>query len=139
MDLHWATTVGPRFVISFILMLVPTILVGMTFPLVGKILVTDLDRTGEDVGKVYAVNTVCNIAGALLPTFILVPILGINNGILAMAVLNVGIGIVLLAFGKPQLSPFRPFALVGITALVALVLVAPLNSQFSSDTESFED
>ncbi len=139
MDLHWATTVGPRFVISFILMLVPTILVGMTFPLVGKILVTDLDRTGEDVGKVYAVNMVGNIAGALLPTFILVPILGINNGILAMAVLNVGIGIVLLAFGKPQLSPFRHFALVGITALVALVLVAPLNSQFSSDTESFED
>lgn len=136
MDLHWGTTVLMRFLISFILMLVPTILVGMTFPLVGKILVTDLDRTGEDVGKVYAVNTVGNIAGALLPAFILVPILGINKGIMAMAVVNIGIGLVLLAYGKNKLSRLRHLTPVGITALAALVLVMPLTSQFPSDTES---
>lgn len=139
MDQDWEATVGMRFVISFILMLVPTILVGMTFPLVGKILVTDLDRTGEEVGRVYAVNTVGNIAGALLPAFVLVPLLGINNGILAMAVVNVAIGIVLLAYGRTQLSRLRHLAPVGIAALMALVLVAPLNSQFSSDTESADD
>ncbi|MBT5900956.1 MAG: fused MFS/spermidine synthase [Opitutaceae bacterium] len=83
MDIPWGATVLPRFIISFSLVLIPTILVGMTFPLVGKIMVTDLDRTGEDVGKVYAVNTLGNIVGALLPAFVLIPVLGINKGILA--------------------------------------------------------
>ncbi len=136
LELHWVSTLVMRFVISFILVLVPTILVGMTFPLVGKILVTDLDRTGEYVGKVYAVNTLGNIVGALLPAFILIPLLGINKGILAMAGVNVAIGIVLLAYGKTQLSRLRHLAPVGIAVLVALVVSIPFTSQFSSDTES---
>jgi predicted membrane-bound spermidine synthase len=97
----------------------------MTFPLVGKIMVTNLKRTGEDVGKVYAVNTVGNIVGALLPAFVLIPVLGINKGILAMAVVNVAIGMVLIAYGRAQLPRWRYFALGGIAALVAMVAGVP--------------
>jgi spermidine synthase len=111
----------------------------MTFPLVGKIMVTNLKRTGEDVGKVYAVNTVGNIVGALLPAFVLIPVLGINKGILAMAVVNVAIGMVLIAYGRAQLPRWRYFALGGIAALVAMVAGVPLTSQFSSDTENTRD
>ncbi|GAB5561439.1 MAG: hypothetical protein SynsKO_30860 [Synoicihabitans sp.] len=139
MDFLWASTVLSRFVISFSLMLIPTILVGMTFPLVGKILVTDLERTGEDVGKVYAVNTLGNIAGALLPAFVLVPLFGINKGILAMSVMNVAIGILLMAYGREKLPRLRHLAPVSVVVLLTLVLVVPLTSQFSSDTESAAD
>jgi spermidine synthase len=139
MDIPWGATVLPRFAISFSLVLIPTVLVGMTFPLVGKILVTNLDRTGEDVGKVYAVNTLGNIVGALLPAFALVPLLGINKGILAMSVTNIAIGFGLFAYGRNQLSRRRHLAPVAIIALVALVLAAPMTSRFSSDTESPED
>jgi spermidine synthase len=139
MDIPWGATVLPRFVMSFSLVLIPTVLVGMTFPLVGKIMVTNLKRTGEDVGKVYAVNTVGNIVGALLPAFVLIPVLGINKGILAMAVVNVAIGMVLIAYGRAQLLRWRYFALGGIAALVAMVAGVPLTSQFSSDTENTRD
>jgi spermidine synthase len=139
MDIPWAATVLPRFVMSFSLVLIPTVLVGMTFPLVGKIMVTNLKRTGEDVGKVYAVNTVGNIVGALLPAFVLITVLGINKGILAMAVVNVAIGMVLIAYGRAQLPRWRYFALGGIAALVAMVAGVPLTSQFSSDTENTRD
>lgn len=139
MDIPWGATVLPRFVMSFSLVLIPTVLVGMTFPLVGKIMVTNLKRTGEDVGKVYAVNTVGNIVGALLPAFVLIPVLGINKGILAMAVVNVAIGMVLIAYGRAQLPRWRYFALGGIAALVAMVAGVPLTSQFSSDTENTRD
>ncbi len=139
MDIPWGATVLPRFVISFSLVLIPTVLVGMTFPLVGKILVTNLDRTGEDVGKVYAVNTLGNIVGALLPAFVLVPLLGINKGILAMSVTNIAIGLGLFAYGRSQISSWRHLIPVAIVALVALVLAVPMTSRFSSDTESPED
>lgn len=135
-DLSWGSELLMRFLISFILVLVPTILVGMTFPLVGKILVTDLDRTGEDVGKVYAVNTLGNIVGALLPAFVLIPWWGINKGILVMAAVNVAIGFVLLAYGGVRLTRWRHLAPAGIAVLVVAVLGTPLSSQFSSDTES---
>ena len=139
LDLSWASTLLMRFVISFILVLVPTTLVGMTFPLVGKILVTDLDRTGEDVGKVYTVNTLGNIIGALLPAFFLIPVLGINRGIMAMAGVNISIGLVLLAYGKVHLPRLRHLAPVGIAALVVVVSGMPIHSQFSSNTESAGD
>ena len=139
LDIPWGATVLPRFVISFSLVLIPTVPVGMTFPLVGKILVTNLDRTGEDVGKVYAVNTLGNIVGALLPAFVLVPLLGINKGILAMSVTNIAIGFALFAYGRNQLLRWRHLAPVAIIAFMALVRAAPITSQFSSDTESPED
>lgn len=135
-DLDWGSELLLRFLISFILVLVPTILVGMTFPLVGKILVTNLHRTGEDVGKVYAVNTLGNIVGALLPAFVLIPWWGINKGILAMAAVNIAIGLVLMAYGRAQLTRWRHLAPAGIVMLVVVVLWTPLSSQFSSDTES---
>ncbi len=138
-DSHWGSVIILRFVMSFIVMLVPTVLVGMTFPLVGKILVRNLDRTGSDVGKVYAVNTLGNIAGALLPAFILIPILGIHKGILLMAVVNIGIGTVLLAYGRTRLSRLSYLVPVGISALVTIVLMIPMTSQFFSDSERSGD
>jgi bacteriorhodopsin len=65
--------------------------------------------------------------------------LGINKGILAMAVVNVAIGMVLIAYGRAQLPRWRYFALGGIAALVAMVAGVPLTSQFSSDTENTRD
>ncbi len=134
-DPSWGTDILMRFVMSFIVMLVPSVLVGMTFPLVGKILVRNLNRTAADVGKVYAVNTLGNIAGALLPAFFLVPILGIHKGILVMVVVNIGIGVVILAYGQTRLSRLRHLAPAGISALVVLVLVLPLASQLPSDNQ----
>ena len=134
-DPHWGTVILLRYVISFIVMMVTTILVGMTFPLVGKILVRNLDRTGAEVGKVYAVNTLGNIAGALLPAFLLVPVLGIHKGILVMAVVNIGVGMVILTYGRTQISRLRHLAPVGISALAVLVLFLPLSTQYPSDNE----
>ena len=126
------------FGVAFLLMLVPATLIGATFPLVGQIGVRKLQNTGSSVGKIYAINTLGNVLGALLPGLLLISWLGIQKGILSMAMLNVGLGFVVL-FGQLTQAHRRPmwrWALPLALILTSLAISrAPLQFQFPSDSE----
>ena len=126
------------FGVAFLVMLLPAALIGATFPLVGHLAVRQLNETGASVGRVYAVNTLGNVLGALLPGMFLLAWLGIQRGILAMAVLNVVLGLVVLSLRllRPGRHPVWKAALP--VALVVSLLVmsqAPLQFQFPSKSE----
>jgi spermidine synthase len=124
-----------RFGIALLVMLVPATLIGATFPLVGRVGIVDLQHTGRRVGLIYASNTLGNVAGALLPGFVLLNWLGIQRGILLMAVLNAGIGFTFLALrlvGARHLRWAVPAAAVGALLVLARV---PLDFQFPSENE----
>ncbi len=130
--LPMATRLG----LALLLMLVPATLIGITFPLMGRIGVVDLRQTSTRVGLIYAVNTFGNVAGALLPAFVLLNWLGIQGGILLMAGLNVCIGCAILAARLVHVRPLR-WAVPAAMAGAALVLVrAPLDFQFPSEGEA---
>jgi spermidine synthase len=126
------------FAVAFLLMLIPATLIGATFPLVGQIAARDLSETGSQVGKIYAVNTLGNVVGALLPGLFLLGWLGIQKGILVMAVLNVSLGFLIL-FLRLARSPGHPawrYALPVLLLLTIFVLGrTPLQFQFPSDGE----
>ena len=133
-----STLLASSFGISFLVMLVPAILIGSTFPLVGQIAARDSETTGSVVGRVYAVNTLGNVAGALLPGLILLNWLGIQKGIVAMAVLNIslGFGVLALRLLRPPARPAWRIALPVAVVLCFLLLGrAPLEFQFPSDGE----
>jgi len=89
----WWTFIISRFALSFLVMLIPTILMGATFPLVSKIYARSLyDRLGRSIGNVYSVNTLGSILGSFLAGFILIPHIGIQRSIMIMAFLNVTAG-----------------------------------------------
>lgn len=76
----------------FLVMSVPTFLMGATFPLVTKIYTGSAHQLGRSIGNVYAINTVGSILGAFCAGFILIPLLGIRPSIVLMVALNTGIG-----------------------------------------------
>ncbi|MGD2215603.1 MAG: fused MFS/spermidine synthase, partial [Gemmatimonadales bacterium] len=76
--------------------LVPTVLMGMTFPLVSKIYTRNVDVVGSALGDVYSVNTIGGVFGSVMAGFALIPVLGVQNGIIVIACLNVIIGGVLI-------------------------------------------
>ena len=80
----------------FLVMSVPTFLMGATFPLVTKIYTGSAHQLGRSIGNVYAINTVGSILGAFCAGFILIPLLGIRPSIVLMVALNTGIGCVLI-------------------------------------------
>jgi spermidine synthase len=124
-----------RFAVAVPVMLVPAVLIGATFPLVGRIGVSEVGKTGTDVGRIYAVNTLGNVVGALLPGLVLLHWLGIQRGIVAMAALNVIVGLVVLYLRVGRVRSLRlllPAAIVvaGVTmALVPLDLRLPSEAQ----------
>lgn len=87
---------GLRFLRSLSVMLVPTILMGMTVPLVAKIYTRQLNRVGGSLGRVYSANTIGGVVGSVLAGFVLIPVLGVSRGIAVIAALSALIGIVLL-------------------------------------------
>jgi len=126
------------FGVAFLVMLVPAILIGATFPLVGQIAVKDVRKTGSSVGKIYAINTLGNVLGALLPGFVLLNWLGIQKGILVMAALNLTLGFLILFLRLTGPSQHRIWRLVLPVLLVFSVVImsrTPTHFQFPSDGE----
>ncbi|MEE4218826.1 MAG: fused MFS/spermidine synthase [Xanthomonadales bacterium] len=126
------------FGVAFLVMLVPALLIGTTFPLVGQIAARDPKQSGATVGKVYAVNTLGNVLGALLPGLFLLNWLGIQKGIVAMSVLNISLGLLVLSLRllRPPSSTAWRWALPALTAASLMTLgLVPVQFQFPSDGE----
>ena len=126
------------FGLAFLVMLPPATLIGATFPLVGQLAVRELNRTGASIGRVYAINTAGNVLGALLPGVLLLDLLGIQKGILAMAGINVLLGLVVLATRLLRPPGHRAWRLVLPAVMLASALLmtrAPLRFQFPSQGE----
>jgi predicted membrane-bound spermidine synthase len=109
--------------LAALVMFVPTVLLGMTFPLVARLFTQSLFRVGSGVGSSYAANTVGAVVGAFAGGFILIPNLGVQNTIIFAVVMNLLIG-AWLVVSDPKLS-FLPRYGLGL-AVVVLALIVPL-------------
>jgi spermidine synthase len=108
--------------LSALVMLLPTILLGLTFPLVARLFTQSLYRVGSGVGNSYAANTLGAIVGAFVGGFILIPFIGVQNTIIFATVVNLLIGCLLIVVDT-RLSFVPRFALAA--AVLALALLTP--------------
>jgi spermidine synthase len=83
-----------RIGLSFGLLLIPTLLMGATLPLLGEVITFSPKSVGRDVGVLYAVNTFGAATGCFFSAFVLIPALGLQLTILVGAVVNIIIGLV---------------------------------------------
>jgi spermidine synthase len=104
-----------RFVLSIAVLLVPTMLMGATFPLVVRASLRGSRPLGEDASVLYAANTAGGIAGTLLAGFWMVGGLGIAVSFRVAATLNVAVGLaaVLLSRAREQGLAEPPSTAVG--------------------------
>lgn len=89
-----------RFALCFLLLSLPTALMGATLPVVTKVAVRRLSRIGRVVGWLYALNTFGAVIGVLVATFILMEWLGLKGSTYAAAGVNCLIGGLAWLFGK---------------------------------------
>lgn len=92
----WAQVIRGKFFLSFAALIVPTFFLGATFPLVVKIVSSGRDTLGRAVGRLYSVNTVGGVLGAISGTYFLLPLLGTHKGIVVLAMLMAFVGVALL-------------------------------------------
>ena len=82
-----------RFLLSFAVLLVPTVLMGSTLPLVLKSALAGNRDVGQRIGLLYGVNTTGAIAGTLLAGFVLIPGIGLQAAFQMAAAINGVIGV----------------------------------------------
>ena len=135
----WAVELAVRFGASVGLLLVPTTLMGATFPLVARLYLSHPSRAGAEVGTVYAAGTAGNIGGALLAGFLLVPLAGITRSLGIVALLNLAVAVaIILVAGRPRRAT-RLAVSGGFLAVAAAVVAVPVTFQFPADTEAAGD
>jgi spermidine synthase len=98
----WVLT-GGRFLMASLVLLVPTMLMGATLPLVVKSSLTRVELLGSRAGLLYATNTTGAILGTLASGLLLVPTLGIRASFFIAATLNVAVGLFALALAPRAL------------------------------------
>ncbi len=95
----WATGLGVKLLEAAAVLFVPALLMGISLPLALALGSRDLGNTAQATGSLYAINTVCAIAGSILAGFVLIPALGSlrTTAVLAAMYLASGAGLVLFA------------------------------------------
>jgi spermidine synthase len=99
-----------QFTFALLILLVPTTLMGATLPILSRFFVRDLSSVGGQVGKLYAFNTFGAVLGTYLAGFELLPVMGITLTLLIAAILNIGVGTLVLCspHQSTRVAPRRP-------------------------------
>lgn len=119
-----ALLLGTRLVAAALVMLVPTTLLGVVFPLVVRAAVGRVDAVGRTVGLLYSVNTLGAIGGAFAAGFVLVPFLGVEGTLVAAVAANLLTAAALAAVAAGAARAAR----IGLATTLAVLaaLAAPL-------------
>jgi spermidine synthase len=95
-----------RFLLSGLVLLVPTTLMGATLPVLAAAFVRSSDS--NSVTKLYACNLAGAIVGTLAAGFVLLPALGVRMTIAVAALLNVIVGVIAIVLQRqtpPRAEP----------------------------------
>lgn len=91
------------FAFCFFALLIPTVCMGGTLPVLIKYFVTDFAERGVTIGRVYALNTLGAVLGSFLSGYFFMLYLGVSGTIYLAAGLNILIGVA--ALNLRQISP----------------------------------
>ena len=131
-----------RVLILFLILMIPTTLMGGTVPAIGRFLMDRKESVGWNVGLLYALNTFGAVLGVLITGFVLIPEFGLTLSTRLAAAGNISIGVILLVWRIGKMAPeARPEpapvvesheASIERRRLVALVMVVFAVSGFAA-------
>ena len=109
--------------ICLLVMIIPTICLGMTLPLVSRIATRRINETGRSVGIVFSVNTLGTVLGTIATGFLLMPKLGLATTFALGNACNVALGICVLHRNRwrNKRSATLPILLIASSVLVVYV------------------
>ncbi len=114
-----------EFAVIFLLILIPTIMMGAAVPVTIKICTTDIRRVGRFFGNIYAVNTVGAIIGSFITGFLLIPALGTQNSILIAVLINIFAAGMIFLYAR-SISLKRRLSGAMLAAVIAVVVWYPI-------------
>ncbi len=126
-EFRWPVAVGNVLAQSAFVLAVPTLLMGMAFPLATQAIVSRRE-VGRGVGRLYAVNTVGCVVGPLLACFLIIPRAGLTGGLLLLAAVEMALGLLIFRRTSDSKTSVAGLAIVCALAFGVLLAAAPWRS-----------
>jgi spermidine synthase len=111
----WLDTTNPieQFGIAALVLLVPAMLSGVSFPLAIRMVVGDPEMAGAGVGRMTALNTFGGILGSLAVGFLVLPLAGLQMTLLIMTGISLAVGATALSLEATVARRARLAAIAG--------------------------
>ncbi|MBI5970225.1 MAG: fused MFS/spermidine synthase [Deltaproteobacteria bacterium] len=114
-----------QFLLVSAVMIIPTLCMGAIFPLVGRIYTKGLDSIGRNIGAVYFFNTFGAIFGAFVGGFVIIPLIGVQAGVVITAALNVALAVLIIFVSTERAAVKAVAAAVFVAAFAVSALMLP--------------
>jgi len=94
--------VAAHFIDASVVLLVPTVFMGMVFPIAVKVCAKSWKAAGKRIGEVYAWNTMGCVAGSFAAGFVMVPLLGLRDSFLAVVAIQLLLAVAVLFLSEKR-------------------------------------
>ena len=115
---------GTTLLLAFGVMLVPCVFIGAAFPLANRARARLVEGFGRPVGDTLGLNTLGAIVGSLGAGFVLIPFLGLQQGMLLASALYLSYGAIVVAALFVALRPSTRWVTAAVTAVFVLCALA---------------
>src|SRR5262249_61066315 len=106
------------FFLCIVALLLPTILIGLSFPLASELTVMRMSALGRRIGTLYALNTIGGVLGSLTAGFVLIPYLGSQTALNALILMNMLLFAAIAASQPGLLTSLRRQGAIAFTVIV---------------------
>lgn len=109
------------FIIIFLILLIPTTLMGATMPVVGKIITRNSRFIGTDIGAVFTANTVGGILGTFFASFFFIPGFGMTGTGAFIAGLYIVVALMIFAHSE-KAAKRKFYSLIAVSVILCIYL-----------------
>lgn len=128
----WANTMGKDYLVFFCILTIPTTLTGFVYPIVSKLYADNIHALGKRMGTIGFLDTAGSILGSFVAGFLLIPNIGVVNSFISIVLLNIVLGVVLIAANPSPNTRYKIISL-SITGILSVFLMLNIpDKQYAS-------
>ncbi len=121
-DATFTIYLAAEFILCFLTIVIPTIFMGITLPVIVSIVAEKKNAIGASVGRVFSVNTLGTVLGSILTGLVFIPWLGMRGSFELGMFVNLA-GAALLLFSLPTWGIKRRLISLGTLTCIFLAII----------------
>jgi spermidine synthase len=118
----WWSIALREYGLMIVILSIPTIFTGMSFPLISKLYTQKMAHLGSRVGLAGMLDTIASIGGSLVAGFIMLPILGVYVSFMMVVAMNLVLGLVVFHYDVAIKREIRIILKAGLPAILVIAL-----------------
>lgn len=133
--LPWYQGLITTALVPIVVLLPPTILMGLAFPLASALYINRVESLGKDLGQAYLIANLGSVAGVFVGALLLLPGFGMMRGVKIVVAVNLALALLVVVSARHTTPIRRLPALLISVACVLFALMLPSRLEFRGELE----